>query len=138
MRRLMLTCTVGLLSGIVEGDGISVHHPHMPRPRNPIRAIFEARLTKPVRRAVCSMSSAAKNSVNIASALSVYSDIEVSFVQVLRRVNYSILTRRGDFHFPQQFNKLELHAYAPKAPPPAVQQRTAQRAARRQALYDKV
>src|SRR6266446_1194136 len=48
----------------------------------------------------------------MASALGVYSDIKVSFGQVLRRVHYSILTRRGDFYFPQQFNRLELHAYA--------------------------
>jgi hypothetical protein len=33
---LILTCTVGLLSGIVEWDGLSLHHPHIPRPRNPI------------------------------------------------------------------------------------------------------
>src|SRR2546422_2464258 len=26
--------------------------------------------------------------------------------------HYSLLTRRGDFYFPQQFNRLELHAYA--------------------------
>src|SRR5262245_2049234 len=38
MRRLMLTCTVGLQSEIVEWDRISIYHPHMPRPRNPIRA----------------------------------------------------------------------------------------------------
>src|SRR5437867_11474849 len=63
------------------------------------------------------MSSAAKHSVHIASALGVYSDIEVSFGQVLRRVHYSILTRRGDFYFPQHFNRLELHAYVPGAGP---------------------
>jgi len=30
MRCLILICTVGLQSGIVEWDGISVLHPHMP------------------------------------------------------------------------------------------------------------
>src|SRR5882724_9870533 len=38
MRFLILTCTAGLLSGIVEWDVTSVHHPQIPRPRNPIRA----------------------------------------------------------------------------------------------------
>ncbi len=32
-------------------------------------------------------------------------------------MHYSILTRRGDFYFPQQFNRLELHAYAAVAAP---------------------
>src|SRR5215471_9975507 len=41
MRFLMLTCTVGLLWGIVEWDAVSIHHPHMPRPLNPIRAPAE-------------------------------------------------------------------------------------------------
>jgi hypothetical protein len=31
-----LICTVGLQSGVVEWDGISIYHPHIPRPWNPI------------------------------------------------------------------------------------------------------
>src|SRR5262249_22083754 len=42
----MLTCTVGLLSGVGTWDGISVHHPHIPRPWNPIRA-SAVKLTMP-------------------------------------------------------------------------------------------
>jgi hypothetical protein len=36
----MLTCTVGLLSEVRIWDGISIHHPQIPRPRNPIRAFL--------------------------------------------------------------------------------------------------
>src|SRR5215831_8609062 len=45
----MLTCTVGLQSGSVEWDGISIHHPHIPRPRNPIRASWECERDKMMR-----------------------------------------------------------------------------------------
>src|SRR5262252_5233703 len=48
MSFLILTCTVGLQSGIMAWDGISVHHPQMPRPWNPIRAF----LLSPADRAV--------------------------------------------------------------------------------------
>src|SRR2546422_358483 len=34
-RCLILTCTVGLLSGFGQWDVLSVHRPHMPRPWNP-------------------------------------------------------------------------------------------------------
>src|SRR5262245_5140067 len=34
----MLTCNVGLLSGVGTWEGISIRHPHIPRPWNPIRA----------------------------------------------------------------------------------------------------
>jgi len=34
----MLTCTLQLLSGMVASDGVSIHHPQMPRPWNPIWA----------------------------------------------------------------------------------------------------
>src|SRR5216683_8075651 len=34
----MLTCTVGLLSGVGKWDLISIRHPQIPRPWNPIRA----------------------------------------------------------------------------------------------------
>src|SRR5262245_46547765 len=37
----MLTCTVGLLSEMAESDAVSVHHLHIPRPWNPIRATVE-------------------------------------------------------------------------------------------------
>ena len=37
----MLTCTLGLLSGIVEWDSISIHHPQILRPWNPKRATEE-------------------------------------------------------------------------------------------------
>ena len=38
---------------------------------------------------------------------------------VLGRARQSILTPRGDFHFPRQFNRLSLHAYAhPGEPTP--------------------
>src|SRR5713101_6215638 len=37
---------------------------------------------------------------------------------VLGRARQSILTPRGDFHFPRQFNRLSLHAYAPSGDPP--------------------
>src|SRR5262249_38243972 len=37
----MLTCTVGLLSGVGTWEGISIRHPPMPRPWNPIRANIE-------------------------------------------------------------------------------------------------
>src|SRR6266849_4227024 len=34
----MLTCNVGLLSGVGKWALISIRHPHIPRPWNPIRA----------------------------------------------------------------------------------------------------
>ncbi len=34
----MLICNIGLLSGVGKEDRISIRHPHIPRPWNPIRA----------------------------------------------------------------------------------------------------
>src|SRR5262249_367184 len=41
----MLTCTVGLLSRVGTWEGISIRHPHIPRPWNPIRAKHGSYLT---------------------------------------------------------------------------------------------
>jgi hypothetical protein len=37
----MLICNIGLLSGVGKEDLISIRHPQIPRPWNPIRARFE-------------------------------------------------------------------------------------------------
>src|SRR5713101_704384 len=47
MRFLILTCNMGLLSGIEKWDGISIHHPQIPRPWNPLRASTVKSVTPP-------------------------------------------------------------------------------------------
>src|SRR5216683_6338059 len=55
IRFLMLTCNVGLLSGVGKWALISIRHPHIPRPWNPIRASFvtHTRIKRLVRRTIC-------------------------------------------------------------------------------------
>src|SRR5919201_2239658 len=56
----------------------SFQTPKVTKARKILPVIFAARLTKPVRRAVASMSSEAKKSVNMATALRVHAVMEVS------------------------------------------------------------
>src|SRR5712692_3113365 len=78
----------------------SLQPPKVTRTRKILPVIFDVRCTKPVRRAVVSMTSEEKNSVNMPRALGVYSVMAVSCVQVLGRNPHSILTLRGDCYFP--------------------------------------
>jgi hypothetical protein len=58
----------------------SLQAPKVTRARKSLPVIFEVRWTMPVRRAVASLSSAAKKSVNMVTALRVQAGIEVSLV----------------------------------------------------------
>src|SRR5437899_2699380 len=58
----------------------SLQAPKVTRARNSLPVSFDARLTKPVRRAAASMSSDAKKSVNMETALRVHVVMRVSLV----------------------------------------------------------
>src|SRR5438034_9059124 len=59
----------------------SLQEPKVTRARKSLPVIFDARLTKPVRRAVASMSSEEKKSVNMPKALCVHGVMEVSLAR---------------------------------------------------------